>query len=254
MKRHVVFITNSGQENFVDSPLSITVDNYKSYFRAPYGGGWEPNEMLHVDQPQKDVLMQMLDQLTLHWDYSIVIFCGPVLNGNDGTKSLKINDQDEIPYEALRHNATKRLILVENLVAQNEDKDIEDLGVRLELKKESIHGLILNTFDCKKYYNKRIINAPDQVIEVFAPRIPISPNFGTFYSAFMLKSARLMVKERIRSTDLKESFGFNRFPVIQEETNSLLSTNKIAIDAPHIMLSEAIQEDDNMALIFGIVA
>ena len=116
MERRILILTNPGEKNAENycAGVHVDADNYKSFFKAPYGGYWADYEIIHLDKPQKSTVNSKIAEFS-NLDFSIIIFCG---HGSyfsvSSSNILELNSQESIDSNDLRKGAGKRIIILDS--------------------------------------------------------------------------------------------------------------------------------------------
>lgn len=250
MSKIILFITNSGDQPFEESILTTTINNYISYFKSPYGGSWTDQEIFYLHQPDLQTLSSSLEAVS-QYSLSLIIFCGPAYQQED-TYTLKINQADEVDSKELFQNYSRYIVIVDNCAQINCEDDLQ-LFENLQPFTESLHAMLLNRWECKNYYNTiNIEKCPNQWIGVYSLQTPVSQKLGSYYAAFLLKQARLMVGTTYEAIDFTKSFGHVRFPMIHQEVLTLISSYKTNIPELKIVMSEDTSIEES--LVFSVLA
>lgn len=250
MSRIILFITNSREVPYEHSTIKTTINNYKSYFSTPYGGAWTVNEIYHLDQPD---LQTLSDSLAIISEYQlcIIIFCGPVI-ASESTYELEINPNTRIHSRDIYSNKTSRyMIIIDNCYQINRENDI-DFFDSFKPFKESLYAMLLNRWECKNYYETiNTQQCTNQWVVVYSPNTPVSEYMGSYYAAFLLKQARLMISATYQAIDFKRNFGHITFPTLHKEVLSFLEYSDVFIPDLQIIQSENKTEN---SLVFGVLA
>ncbi len=224
MKRRVIIITNAGKvgsENYCQGVYKDK-ENYISFLKSGYGGYYSDSEIRYLDKPSREKVREELSLLTKNEiEFSIIVFCG---HGWYSTMSesniFELNDNgDLIDSLELRTNAKKRIIIEDNCREPYSEYITDNL-----IKSFSAGGLFeeyhkrINPEECKKYYNKKISECPEQVIIGQACSIGEtagdSSSTGGYYSSCLLKKTKEMVESGLITIDLSSNYSTYSFPFI----------------------------------------
>jgi len=247
--RILLFITNSGNTSIEESSITTTINNYTSYFKSPYGGSWTEEEIFILNQPDLNYFSESLEYLD-GYSQCIIIYCGPVYKKHDGYV-LKLNEEDDFDSKLLYKNKEKCLVIIDDFKDINRTND-EALFNRLKPFNESLHALVLNQWDCKKYYITKNVENENQHIVVYSIGTPVSKKLGSYYASFLLKQARIMVGDTYKSIDFKKSIGYVRFLNLHKEVLDLMKTYNLDTNKIEIITSQNITS--NTSFIFSIIA
>ncbi len=252
MERFILFLTNNETTSDAgEAMITKTISNYKSYFKSSYGGWWDESEIFHIEQAEEGYLLENLLGLN-QYPYSIIIFCGPTRKTKKDIY-LQINPNFEISAQKLNEGVHKRILLIDDCVSGVTNTYNQKLK-KLNLFEESLYGLMLNTIECKRLLaHKNLKESPNHTIVIYAANTPSSDQVGSYYAAFLLKSARLMIKEKYQSIDFTTSFGFLRFPEIHHNTITLMKENGIKTSGIKMILSDEEINEESDTLVFAIL-
>ena len=226
MKRKILIITNPGEkgdEHYCNG-VYVDADNYKSFFKAPYGGYWsEQTEILHLDKPSKIVVNREINELGL-CDFSILIFCGHgFYSSHSDSNIIQLNKDDRIDSLDLRKAYNKRIIILDSCREVSKEYITDNVIIKAKLFTESLSGLSkLHPEQCKKYYNQTIENCKNQLIVSYSCNLNEfagdSSSKGGYYSSSLLKVARKWVDDKIDSIDLDKDYLTVNFPRLHEDS------------------------------------
>jgi hypothetical protein len=247
MKRKILLITNPGEvgSEHYDKGVYVDIENYKSYFMAPYGGYWsESEEILHLDKPTKSCVDKELLELS-SCDFSIIIFCGHgYYSSCSDSNILELDLNERIDSLDLRKYADKRIIILDSCREVHPEYLTDNVIRKSQFFSESLTALRkLDSESCKRYYNKSIADCSEQLIVSYASGIGEvasgNSSKGGYYSSSLLKVARNWIDETIDSVDLASEFQSRSFPKFHQDSIPLvekLSANKQnpQIDKPRL--------------------
>lgn len=258
MKRRVLVITNpgeKGEDNYCGG-VYVDGDNYKNYFKAPYGGYWSESEITILDKPSKTTVQTELNNLTDH-DFSIIIFCGHGWYSSlSASNILTLNKTESLDSNDLRKNANKRIIILDSCRKVHKEY-ITDEILKSRMMSESLLGLSkLNPLACKEHYIETINMCPKQLIVGYAANLNElagdSQTKGGFYSSSLIKASVDWVDNSIGSIVPSKNFLVSRFP--SRHDNSAPLVEKLSGNTQHPQIEKPRVSDTNDYLPFGILA
>lgn len=222
MKRRVIIITNAGKvgsENYCKGVYKDK-ENYISFFKSGFGGYYSDFEIRPFDKPSKAKVGEELSLLTRDdIEFSIIVFCGHGWYSTVSESNIfELNDnKEQIDSLELRTNVKKRIIIEDNCREPYSEYMTESLikSFSAEALFEDYRRLI-NPEECKKYYNKKISECPEQLIIGQACRIGEtagdSSSTGGYYSSSLLKKTKDTVEDDLQSVNLTKSYKTYSFP------------------------------------------
>ncbi len=258
MNRRVLIISNPGEkgtDNYC-AGVPIDVENYKSYFKAPYGGFWSDDEIKHLDKPTKSSVNKELSDIA-SFDFSIIIFCGHGWYSSVSESNILTLSKDEsIDSNDLRKNAKRRIIILDSCRKVHKEYITDELR-KAKMFSESVMAMVkLNGFQCKTYYNEAAEKCPEQIITAYAANINElagdSSTFGGYYSSSLLKAAVDWVDDNIGSVDLATKYTSSIFP--SHHNSSIPRVEKLSGGTQHPQIEKPRLSETNEYLPFVILA
>jgi len=258
MKRRILILTNPGEKNAENYCAGVHVDaeNYKSFFKAPYGGYWSDYEIIHLDKPQKSVLHSTIADFAI-LDFSIVIFCGHGwYSSKSSSNILELNSQECIDSNDLRKCLGKRIIILDSC-REVKKEYISDQIVKARALFENVSLFSkLNPTSCKEHYNKSIEACPKQLIVSYATGVDElageSSQNGGYYSNSLLKVAREWVEEQLPEVNLQSSHYLRNFSSCHNDAEPLVKI--LSGDKQHPQIEKPRLPDIKHQLPFIILA
>lgn len=243
MKRRIIIITNAGKigaENYCEGVFR-DIENYRNFFKAPYGGYFSDSEIRFLDRPSKS---KVREELKLLVDdnivFSIIIFCGHGWYSTISKSNIfHLNDSEQIDSLEFRVGAKKRIIIEDNCrkahaeyLSENFMKSFSGAAAMLEGR------LHLNPEQCKIQYNKRISECQDQIIIGQACDINEvagdSSSKGGYYSSSLIKAAENKILAELKAMNfysMSKTFGF---PICHSDSVPLVQSLSGGTQNPQI--------------------
>ena len=258
MERKIFLITNAGEEKTENFCAGVKIDayNYKSFFKASYGGFWSDSEILHLDKPSKAVVINELSKLKTT-DFSIIIFCGHGWYSSISKSSIiDLNIKESIDSNELRSTTGKRIVILDSCRKVYPEYIVENLIKARALLESTSQFSKLNPESCKYYYNKKISECPNQLLMAYASDINElagdSSTNGGYYSSSLLKSSIDWVEKSIKEVDLSKIYSSGSFALCH--LNSIPQVTKISGDKQHPQIERPRQANVKDNLPFVIIA
>lgn len=221
MKRRIIIITNAGKvgaDNYCEGVFRDR-ENYITFFKAAYGGFYADAEIRPLDKPSKTKVREEIKLLSSdNIEFSIIIFCGhgwysTVSNSN----IFQINDTEELDSLEFRAGAKKRIIIEDNCrkpyaeyITESIKKSFSAMALSDSRQQQ------LNPELCKHFYNKTILECPEQIIIGQACDIGEvagdSSSKGGYYSSSLIKAAETKVRNGMKTIDLSKNYSIFSFP------------------------------------------
>jgi hypothetical protein len=262
MKRRILIITNAGKIGAANYCQGVykDKDNYVSFFKSGYGGYYSDSEIRTFDKPTKAKVESELSLLTNdEIEFSIIIFCG---HGWYSTKSnsniFELNDsKEQIDSLKFRLGAKKRIIIEDNCREPYAEYITESLSKAFSTTALSgSKSQQISPAECKKYYNNKILECPEQIIIGQACNIGElagdSNSTGGYYSGSLLKQTLDKAKEDLKTIDLSKSFKTYNFP--SSHTNAIPLVRTRSGNKQNPQIEKPRLTDANNYLPFAVIA
>lgn len=262
MKRRIIILTNAGiegTENYCDGVFRDK-ENYISFFKSGYGGYYSDTEIRTYDKPSKSKVREEISNLTNDKiEFSIIIFCGHGWYSTISNSNIfELNDnKEQIDSLELRSGAKKRIIIEDNCRKPHDEYLTESMSKVFSTTSLSENrNQQINLEECKRFYNKKISECPEQIIIGQACNIGEvagdSSSTGGYYSSSLLKQTLNTAKEDLRSIDLLNNFIVYNFPLSHNNAVPIViarsgNTQNPQIEKPRL-------SDPNNYLPFAVIA
>lgn len=186
MKRKILLIGN-------DSGLpgvKVDIETYKSFFKSPFGGSWEDDEIDICLNKSKTLLQVKLAVLQIQQlDYLIIVFSGH--GGQLRETVFEINDKEEtISESSLQNLATRQLNIYDCCRCYPQI-------VTESVKLSSMYKAVTAS-NTKDKYNKRILQAIPQQVKLYScsiGEVSHDTKNGGVYSQNLIKAAKNISSE-----------------------------------------------------------
>lgn len=186
MKKKIVIIGN----NEGLPGVKVDIENYKQFFKSPFGGNWLDEEIDVKLNPLKTELIIELNRLKgLLLDYLIVIFSGH--GGQERETMLELNSRGELIGESeLKYLASRQLNIYDCCrcypISINESRQFEALAKPF------------SNINTREKFDKRIKQAISQQVSLYSCSIGEVSNDtseGGVYSKYLIQSAKNVVDD-----------------------------------------------------------
>jgi hypothetical protein len=221
MKRRIIIITYPGVKGEEHYSEGVYKDrsNYIDFFKEGYGGFYSDSEIRFFDTQKKPIIRRELSLLKDDdIEFSIIIFCGHGYYSKKSDSNIfQINDTEEMDSLEFRSGTKKCIVIEDNCREPLSEYVTEHLVKAFNYK--ALFDSISPQIDpelCKRYYNKRISECPDQIICGQACDIGEfagdSSSRGGYYSSSLINQTVKTVEEDLRTIDLKNKYKIFSFP------------------------------------------
>lgn len=226
MKRLAMIISNPGRpgsESYCKGVL-VDVDNYKNFLTSPVGGAWSRSEILHLSQPTKAKVDQILLQMA-EVDYSLIIFVGHgYYSASSNSTILELDDGVEYDSTRLRIAANKRTIILDCCRKVYDDFHMESRS----LMKFAESSSALDPIMCRHYYDQRIESCPNAIVVGYGCSINEvsgdSATKGGYYSSNLIKAS----EDWHENSNINLTQNFAIFSFVQAHNEADLRVNRIS--------------------------
>lgn len=113
MKRAVVIVGSPESEDPGELLLGVQADrtSYEAFFRSPFGGAWENDEIFNFQQPRAEDLLPVLQRLDV--EFSITVFCGHGWTEDGAGPAICINTREHAFVKDFRTSAARQITIVD---------------------------------------------------------------------------------------------------------------------------------------------
>jgi delta-aminolevulinic acid dehydratase/porphobilinogen synthase len=183
-KKILLFGNNDGLAG-----VKVDMQEYKKFFKSPYGGNWNDNEIIERINISKEALeIELLYLGLLDLDYLIIVFSGH--GGQKRETVLELNPgQEQIDESELQNIAKRQLNIYDCCRAYSREisKGVIDM----------FESKVYSTNNMREKYERRVMQAINQQVTLYACSIgefAYDSSDGAIYSKNLLNCA--MNRER----------------------------------------------------------
>lgn len=196
MQKKILILSNPGKEgadNYCEG-VNKDVINYQKFFESSRGGNWNTNEIEHLLQPSKELVLKRIGEMN-ELDFSIIVFSGH--GYSQGTKTFlelqPVGDND-IEVNDLECSGHKRIIITDCC-----RKPWYPMEERADYAFEHVLESVNELFNTRAFYEQKILEADTMNVVTYSCDLgEVSyddSRLGGNYSSALLHVATSMEKK-----------------------------------------------------------